>query len=419
VSSGSGGGRRHAAGVAVALVLVAGVGPALGSVAAGDAPATVDGDAVTQTRTLTAAFDPARGAPGDEVQLYIESSRANATVRITSPQLTTEQIAEVVRAEDGVVELGPDGELTKVIGLDPDHLDEPGEYEFVFRDVDTGVETTAVLEVTSSSSQDLSAEFEPRRISEGESVQLVVESTRANAEIGVSSQQLSDELLQEYITPERPGTTVTLDGGQWTDDLPTGGLETGEYEFVFRDVDTGVETTAVLTVTEGSTATPVPESREGLAAQFDPRRVQIGDGSILAVAGGTPGAELRVSSPQLSREQLQEIFPSGIALDGEGRYENDIGVPGFLEAGEYEFIFTDPETGVETTAVLVVTADDGQSAGTGPPDVEGNGTPLPERGFFVNGEGDPLGPLSNFLNLTVLGFLLSVVGIFYQLMEGR
>jgi len=318
VSSGSGGGRRHAAGVAVALVLVAGVGPALGSVAAGDAPATVDGDAVTQTRTLTAAFDPARGAPGDEVQLYIESSRANATVRITSPQLTTEQIAEVVRAEDGVVELGPDGELTKVIGLDPGHLDEPG-----------------------------------------------------------------------------------------------------EYEFVFRDVDTGVETTAVLTVTEGSTATPVPESREGLAAQFDPRRVQIGDGSILAVAGGTPGAELRVSSPQLSREQLQEIFPSGIALDGEGRYENDIGVPGFLEAGEYEFIFTDPETGVETTAVLVVTADDGQSAGTGPPDVEGNGTPLPERGFFVNGEGDPLGPLSNFLNLTVLGFLLSVVGIFYQLMEGR
>lgn len=43
------------------------------------------------------------------------------------------------------------------------------------------------------------------------------------------------------------------------------------------------------------------------------------------------------------------------------------------------------------------------------------------RGFFSNRAGgeEPTGPLSNAVNLTTLGFLLSVAGIGYQLIEGR
>lgn len=43
------------------------------------------------------------------------------------------------------------------------------------------------------------------------------------------------------------------------------------------------------------------------------------------------------------------------------------------------------------------------------------------RGFFSNTQAseEATGPLSNAVNLTTAGFLLSVVGIVYQLIEGR
>mgnify|MGYP000209317985 CR=1 FL=1 len=51
-------------------------------------------------------------------------------------------------------------------------------------------------------------------------------------------------------------------------------------------------------------------------------------------------------------------------------------------------------------------------------DTSGSGADGNTRGFFTNDESSD-GPLSNVMNLTVMGFLLSVGGIMYQLIEGR
>lgn len=331
------------------MIALAVVAPLLGGITVAAAPADgpsggmATGDTYPQTGTLTAAFDPGEAEPGDTVELFVESDRGGATIQVTSPQLTDAQLEEVIRQEDGRITLDGDGEFVTEIEIGG-FLEEPGEYEFVFRDVDTGVETTAVLTVTGAAG-DLSAQFEPSRVSAGGSVTLLVESGNAGGQIQVSSPQFSEEELVELAAFDGPGATLTLDGTQWTGEFRTfeDFFEPGEYEFVFRDTDTGAETTAVLTVTdEASTAddTPVPTEGEGTPAEVD-EGGQTADGSQADGGSGGPDADL---------------------------------------AG---------------------------------------GTPTPERGFFVNGEGDPLGPLSNFLNLTVLGFLLSIVGIFYQLAEGR
>jgi hypothetical protein len=68
---------------------------------------------------------------------------------------------------------------------------------------------------------------------------------------------------------------------------------------------------------------------------------------------------------------------------------------------------TDGESGTASQANAIDASGTGSDGGGG----------APQRGFFSNSGNDP--PfLTNVFNLTVLGFLLSIVGIIYQMMEG-
>lgn len=91
-----------------------------------------------------------------------------------------------------------------------------------------------------------------------------------------------------------------------------------------------------------------------------------------------------------------------------------------IEAGEHQHSIGFTDGPRESSPVNVTegggTSDDGASGlstdGTAPEDSKR------ERGFFTN-SGDGPEFLSNAFNLTVLGFLLSVVGIVHQMIQGR
>ncbi len=84
--------------------------------------------------------------------------------------------------------------------------------------------------------------------------------------------------------------------------------------------------------------------------------------------------------------------------------EERLTVLNITESSEIEISVTGETNDETNSTVQESTEDQSQQSNT--------------RGFFTNDETDD-GPLSNVMNLTVMGFVLSVGGIMYQLFEGR
>lgn len=170
----------------------------------------------------------------------------------------------------------------------------------------------------------------------------------------------------------------------------------------------------------------------------------------LTLSSNRPDAAVEITADSLSNVEVAQMFGSGtVALDANGQAAVT-GDVSDVDPGTYQVDFTMTDVPASTAATVEVTGTttDGPTTvqastpsgvtAVSPPD-PGDGTEeptaterptdeptatatpeptatAPSRGFLTNGEE---GPLSNVFNLTFLGFLLSALGIVYQLVEGR
>lgn len=118
--------------------------------------------------------------------------------------------------------------------------------------------------------------------------------------------------------------------------------------------------------------------------------------SVVGTAGGNPlfaGAKKTESGPR-----------GWLALAADGAVST-------VEAGQHSTPTPGSgDNGAEEAGSQAIDIDESGAGSDG-------GGDAPQRGFFSNSGNDPAF-LTNVFNLTVLGFLLSVAGIFYQMMEG-
>lgn len=140
------------------------------------------------------------------------------------------------------------------------------------------------------------------------------------------------------------------------------------------------------------------------------------EGYVKHIGASQPGVEmvgdLRVEvKPPDNPGEDDEVRESSVTSSDEFvfRIRNPTQYPFVSVAGE--------ETETNTEAEATSSSDGGSDTTVASADRESGAS----RGFLSNrapGE-EPTGPLSNAVNITTLGFLLSVAGIAYQLVEGR
>jgi hypothetical protein len=300
-------------------------------------------------------------------------------------------------------------------------------------------------------SGEIETAFDPRTARAGSGAQFVIREVVGGDEIRIRSDQLSEAELAEFLQHD-PVFELPANGQEIIEfEVPDGDwAPPGEYEFQVENRATGRTATAVFQIREPETPTPtpVPDGTDGFGVQVEPVEVEYGDEVQVQIHGGTPNARAVLVVGDLGPEQTIELFPDAdieyngsadgptVPLDADGQWTGIMAVPeSFFEdysevpVGAVD-LGTNREAGAqieivggdatntsrsddeETTAsdgdTFVPTGDDGATE----PDT-------PARGFFINGADGPLSPVANMLNLTMIGFLLSVVGILYQLMEGR
>lgn len=235
-------------------------------------------------------------------------------------------------------------------------------------------------------------------------------------------------------------TTATVDGVVRIDTAEAFPNAQPPAEFGLSGEDGTPRLSFVLTEDPQTTTTPVP-SAENFDVFVEPRRVEAGGATEVIISGGTPNSRAGISVGDLGPERVIELFEEGrpqynesydfptVSLDERGQWEGVLRAHGgLLEPGRsYTVVAVDVESGREAGADLQVvgegttTRTTAPDVGTAPPDDEVTqaAADTPARGFFINGADGPLAPIANMLNLTMIGFILSVFGILYQLMEGR
>jgi hypothetical protein len=289
----------------------------------------------------------------------------------------------------------------------------------------------------------ITAGFGPDEVRDGEETVLLVRSNLPGTLVRIDARSFGNQNLRNILGKSNLTFRLDEDGNRnirFDAEAPG----PGEYDFVVDSLATTRASRTTLTVLEATptptttppptTTTPLPESSE-FALLLQPSTASLGE-SLDLFTQGPPGSTVEFDVNRLTEEQQQEVIrpsqesyelDSGGELDLEFRLDES-----FFEAGQEVRIRAYNRDLDETLWVRFRILDDGATAvnTTAQQDGSGGGAgesvpttttaePTPARGFFVNGGSDPLGPFANMLNLTVIGFLLSVVGILYQLVEGR
>ncbi len=313
--------------------------------------------------------------------------------------------------------------------------------------VDDGGQVDRTFTIVSG---EISAAFDPPSAEQGSVAQFVITETVGGDEIVIRSDQLSTEELRAFLGSETrfempANGQVGIEFEVVTDDW----APPGEYEFTVENVATGRTARTTFQVEGEDTTTAVPADTGEFQIEVEPETTEAGSEVQVIVQGGTPNSRAAIYVDDFGPERILGLFPQDaemqfnesyevptVPLDEEGQWTSEMDVPleDFADMSGVSIGAQDLGSGAEAGTTLEIRqpgeTTTAPEADGGADDGEGGETPsedpdvateaeTPVRGFFINGDEGPLAPLANMLNLTMIGFLLSVFGIMYQLMEGR